>query len=413
MKLLKNKEVSYFCLVFFILTMTLTFFIFLVVENFIGNVNRVQISQNIAVVGGLVKNYPQQEQEIVENYISGHNLNYEFGKDILKKYSYDENLQPYKNSSMYEVYKKTYGRLILVIVLFVIILFLFFILSFQAIYNKIRKVSTGAESIIEGNYEPLSGDRAEGDFGLLIYQFNTMAERLNENVEALREEKIFLKRLITDISHQLKTPLASLIAFNDIISSDAGMLVEDRARFLNESRNQIERIEWLTKNLLKMAKLEAKVVEFDKEEAPISETISKSVRGLLMMAAEKGVIINMIGDTNIIIKHDVNWTMEALSNIIKNCIEHSANGCYVNISWEDNNVFTQIIIEDNGTGISKEELPKIFDRFHKGPNSNNPTNIGIGLYITRTIIEGQGGSIYANSQLGKGTRFAINLLRRV
>ena len=140
-----------------------------------------------------------------------------------------------------------------------------------------------------------------------------------------------------------------------------------------------------------MAKLEAGIVDFDKKEAFINETIQKSITALKLIASEKDININVSGDTSVKVMHDINWTTEALSNIIKNSIEHSENSSEINIYWEDNSVFVQIVISDNGTGISKEELPKIFDRFYKGSNSYSPTNIGIGLYITKTIIEGQGG----------------------
>jgi signal transduction histidine kinase len=265
--------------------------------------------------------------------------------------------------------------------------------------------------IVEGSYTPDLTVREEGDFGLLRHQFNVMAERLKDNMEALREEKLFLKKLITDISHQLKTPLASLVMFNDIMLRDSDMPTEDRRKFLQESKNQMDRIEWLFKNLLKMAKLEGRIVDFKKEAAPIYDTILRSMQPLKLMAFVKNINISLHGDKDILVKHDVNWSTEAFSNIIKNCIEHSKEGGQINISWEDSSIFTQVAIDDNGLGIKREELPKIFDRFYKGPNSNNPTNIGIGLYIAKTIIEGQNGSVYAYSEEGKGTRFVITFMK--
>lgn len=411
MRLFKNNEVRLLLgltiLMFFVFTVILMYS----VKTLSAVVNEIQIKQNIAVIGSVVKRYPELESEIVKNYTREFQGNYEYGKSILDKYSYDNTLNIENNSSVQKELSKIYIKIKITIAAFCMVLILLFLLFLNRIYGKIRRISINAEAVVEGNYKPMDGDKEEGDIGFLTNQFNLMTERLSENLQTLNNEKIFLKKLITDISHQLKTPLASLVMFNDIMKNDTTLSDQDRATFVAESKNQLDRMEWLIKSMLKMAKLESGVVEFEMQEAYLADTVKSSIMGLKNIAEEKNIVINFLGDNSIRVKHDISWTTEAISNIIKNCIEHSGAGSEINISLDENKVFTQIVIQDKGPGIPKPELPKIFDRFYKGSRSGSPTNIGIGLYITKTIIEGQGGSIYVYSEEGKGTKFTVRLMK--
>lgn len=411
MRLIRNKEVQLSIVIIIVLFLTFGAVLAYLFSDFVKNLNALQIKQNVAVIGTIAKEYPQIETDIVKNYTSDFQENYEYGKRILNKYSYDETFGVSENTFLQKEIGHAYSTIFIIITLFALILIISVVLSYYKIFIKIRRLSISAEAVIEGQYQPIEGDKEEGDLGVLTYQFNTMSERLGENVQALHNEKIFLKKLITDISHQLKTPLASLIMFNDLLENDSNMTEKERKTFIIESKNQLERMEWLIKNMLKMAKLETGVVEFEKVDASIEQTLQSSISGLRRIAIEKEIAINISGDNSIIVKHDISWTTEAFSNIIKNCIEHSKKGSEINISWEENSVFVQVVIQDKGAGILKEELPKIFDRFYKGPNSCCPTNIGIGLYISKTIIEGQGGSVYVSSQSGIGTKFTVRIMK--
>ncbi|HEX2927128.1 MAG TPA: HAMP domain-containing sensor histidine kinase [Ruminiclostridium sp.] len=411
MKLLKNKEIQLAIGIILVLLIVFAAVSLYILQSFAVSANKIQIQRNTAVVGAVVKKYPQLESEIVKDFTGGFQKDYENGKAILKKYSYDENLNINENDLLSKSLWRAKTGIETMLVLFGAVLILFCLITFNRVFGRIRRISVSAEAIVEGKYDSIEGDTEDGDIGYLIYQINCMSERLSENVHALENEKIFLKRIMTDISHQLKTPLASLIMFNDILANDGTLTEEERVHFVMESKNQLDRMEWLIKNILKMAKLEAGVVEFTKEEAFISETVQRSLMPLNAIAAEKNIQIKLDGMPEIKVKHDINWTTEALSNIIKNCIEHSQPSGDIQVTWDENNVFVQITIQDNGKGIPKDELPRIFDRFYKGPYSSNPTNIGIGLYITKNIIEGQNGSIYVSSTPGKGTRFTVRFIK--
>lgn len=239
-----------------------------------------------------------------------------------------------------------------------------------------------------------------------------MINRLNNSVKKLKEEKLFLKNIISDISHQLKTPLASLIMFNDLMKNK-DMSLEDKNYFLNLSEEQLKRMEWLIISLLKLSRLEAKVIKFDIKSNPIYITIMKSISPIKEKAREKNISINLKLDEKIRFNHDLNWTAEALTNIIKNSIEHTKNGGYINIKIYETPLAIFISIEDNGEGIPKNLIPKIFKRFYKGENSTNPTSIGIGLSLSKRIIESQNGSINVESEIKKGTKFNITFLKTV
>ncbi|MBL4936522.1 HAMP domain-containing histidine kinase [Clostridium sp. YIM B02515] len=410
MMIFRNKEVKIITSTFIILFTIFVLCFMYMINNSISSINTIVIKQNIGAVGVIVKNHPELEEEIVKNYTADFKNNYEYGKEILNKYSYKEDLSTYKNLVFEKEYKKLYTISLAALAVFGLVFFTFIIMFLRNIFRKVRSFAESTDRIMEGSFNCELSDKEEGDFGLLSHQYNAMSERLKENMEQLKEDKLFLKRIITDISHQLKTPLASLTMYNDIMIRDVEMPFEEKYKFLQEGKNQLDRIDWLIKNLLKMAKLEGKIIEFNKEEKPIYDTIRKSIEPLELSASEKNILIKLSGDKDIRIKHDVNWTREAFSNIAKNCIEHSKLDGIVNISWESNNIFSQIVIEDNGLGISRKELPKIFERFYKGPNSSSPTNVGIGLYIAKAVVEGQEGSIYASSEEGRGTKFTITFI---
>lgn len=168
---------------------------------------------------------------------------------------------------------------------------------------------------------------------------------------------------------------------------------------------------WLIKSILKLARLDAKAIEFDKENQSLNETIEDSVEALESKASEANVKIDFKESAQVIFEHDSEWLQEALINIIKNSIEHSKEGGKIDICLNENPVYRRIIIEDNGEGIREEDLPNIFKRFYKARNSNNSESIGIGLALSKSIIEAHSGIIEAQSKVNEGTRFVITFLK--
>jgi signal transduction histidine kinase len=375
--------------------------------------NREYIRQNIATAGAVIQRYPELEEELVSNITSGYEKNYEYGKAVMQKYSYDERLKLEKNRPVRAFYYKALASVLLMVFIGFIFIHRIVMMDLGKVFGKIRSFSEYAEAVVEGNYETPSDEYREGDLYIFSHQFNLMASRLRESIESLKKEKLFLKDTITNISHQLKTPVASLIMFNEILKNDEGMDCEERRNFVDMSLVQLERMEWLIKNLLKLARLDAGVVDFKLEQTIINETIQKALNGIETKAKAKNQSIIIKGSGAGVLKHDSDWTAEALSNIIKNSIERTAEGGEINITWEETPLSIQIAVQDNGQGIPEDEIGKVFRRFYKGKTSVNPASVGIGLALTKVIVESQGGTITVTSKEGVGTEFRMSFLKTV
>ena len=268
-----------------------------------------------------------------------------------------------------------------------------------------------ADEMVEGNFNFSKFKFEEGDFYVFYNKFTHMGERLENALNDLKNEKINLKDIINDISHQLKTPLSALIAYNDILKNHENMDVETKSKFIEMTSEQLDRMDWLITTLLKYARIESNAVSYNKEMIPLSESIRYAIAPLKLSADNKNQNIELDINSEGYYFHDKKWIAESLSNIIKNAIEHTDINGKIKITLEETPMSISITISDNGEGIEKTELKNIFKRFYKGKNSINPKSIGIGLSLSKKIIEAHGGSITAESDLGKGTSFNIIFLK--
>ncbi|MDU6877520.1 MAG: HAMP domain-containing sensor histidine kinase [Clostridium botulinum] len=409
------KELTFkFSMLFILFAVLTTFFI----KGELTKLNKDYINQNTLIAGNILSKHPELEEEIIlslkgnEDATYKEEKNYKIGKNFLKKYSYDENLDIYKNPAL-EQFSTTF--IYRIIIYFGVVIFITYIMiydKFKYFYKKAEILTEAAEKIMDGHFNKFLDENKEGEFYILYSKFNLMANRLEESLSNLKKEKIFLKNIISDISHQLKTPLSSLIMFNELMKNE-NMPIEDRKNFLKLSDEQLKRMEWLIINLLKIGRLEAGVVEFKRENNPLYVTINKALAGLSEKAKEKSQKVIVDIDKDLYFKHDMEWTAEAISNIIKNSIEHTNIGGEIKISCEKTPISVTITIKDNGEGIPEKLQNKIFERFYKGENSVNPSSIGIGLSLTKSIIESQNGSITVESQEGEGTEFTIIFLKTI
>ncbi|MGL5084741.1 MAG: sensor histidine kinase, partial [Clostridium sp.] len=244
-------------------------------------------------------------------------------------------------------------------------------------------------------------------------KFNKMENRIENSIGLLQDEKINLKNIINDISHQLKTPLMALSMYNEILSDHRNMESEDVDNFISLSKEQLDRMGWLVKTLLKYARLESNVVQYNKEYFSLNNTIEESMNPLQIKANEKNQKLIFNYKEEIEYYHDRKWVAESISNIIKNAIEHTDNNGKIEVSLEQTPISITIAIKDNGEGIEKSEIKKIFNRFHKGESSINPTSIGIGLCLSKSIIQSHNGDITVESKLGVGSIFYITFLKTI
>lgn len=338
---------------------------------------------------------------------------YKDAKKILKEYGYDEDMSFEANDLMQDMNMKIILVFSMIFIIFLSVLYIFYIRELKKIFIEIDKMSNNIWKMSCGEYEKLDDEFAEGDIAILSSNLNFMGERVNNSISLLKEDKENLKDFLSDISHQLKTPLSSLIMFNDLLRENEDMPYETRVKFLDKSEEQLSRMEWLIMNLLKVGRLEAGVIKFNLEEDKVLDTVNLALSPLEDMAIKKNQTVTITGDKKALLLHDKEWLAEALTNIIKNSIEHTGKKGKINIEIVSGKLITKIIISDNGEGIPKEMQKKIFKRFYKGERSRDPKSIGIGLSLAKSIIESQNGEIRLVSEKGKGTTFIISFIKSI
>jgi signal transduction histidine kinase len=370
---------------------------------------------NHSIAGAFISRHPELEGEIIGYFTKG--LSFEdqiLGEVTLKKYGYDENI-PVSVVPIISSFQNSFRRSSSSVLLTAFtIIFSIIILDYKSILKKIRDISRAAERIVEGDFSYKLPDDREGEFAILGHQFNEMSSRVQRGIELLKKDKIFLKDILSDISHQLKTPLSSLIAFNDLILDGNIYDEEIKKDFLQKSRNQLNRMEWLIINLLKIARLEAGAINFEKKKCSLLLPIERALESLKVKYEEKKQhIIVKEKNNNVLIYQDENWMTEAYTNIVKNCIEHTPEEGEIYIELSETSLFVRVSIKDNGEGISQEDLPHVFQRFYKGKNSLKSDSVGIGLALSKSIIENQQGSITVKSKPGLGTEFEIIFLKNI
>lgn len=272
-------------------------------------------------------------------------------------------------------------------------------------YNDISELTYKIDKILHNNDYTNFDVNKEGELAVLNSEIYKMTVRLREQTERLENEKNYLKDYLANISHQIRTPMTSI---NIMISrlSRQELTFEDRFKMIKEISKLLTRIEWLITALLKVAQLESDTVKLKKEKTNVEEVVNKALEPLKIQAEIKNIKMKLKIEKNTNYKGDYYWSVEAISNIIKNCIEHSENGGIIEIISETNPIYTEIIITDEGKGICKEDLPHLFERFYRGNNSGSE-GIGIGLYLTKMIISKQNGVITAKNRENKGAEFNI------
>ncbi|MDF2671921.1 MAG: resE8 [Clostridiales bacterium] len=369
----------------------------------------------IRVMGGItakvIEKAPQLEGEIVP-LMTGKLTSEEeaHGIDILRQYGLQESL----DVSLFPYIKEGFSSSIFYILILGLaltgLLFLMNYLQHGYFYNNMRDFSSAAKRIVEGDYNLKFGEKSEGDLSKLAQSFNMMGEVIRGNISALRKEKEFLVDLLSDISHQLKTPLSTMILYNDIMLYKE-LSSQQRETFLKNTQSQLNRMRWLIQSFLKLAKIDANAIELEIEDQSLNETLEEVIETLESKALERRVRIDFIQREDILLMHDRLWLQEALINVVKNGIEHSPEGGNVAIDLEENPVYTRITVKNTGEVISEEDLANIFKRFYKGKNSSKSDSIGIGLSLAKSIIERHGGYIEARSDMDEGTRFIITFLK--
>ena len=248
----------------------------------------------------------------------------------------------------------------------------------------------------------------EGEMYKLFHSVNTLVSVLNAHIENEFRTKEFLKDTISDISHQLKTPLAALNIYNGILQSETENL-PDLKEFTILSEQELDRIEALVQNLLKITRLDAGAIILEKNFENVSDMMHDIEQHFAYRAKQEQKELILSGDDDIMLFCDREWMIEAVSNLVKNAFDHTDAGKHICVEWKQMPDMLQIVVEDNGCGIHSEDVYHIFKRFYRSRFSKDTQGIGLGLPLAKTIVELHGGNMKVDSVLGKGSAFIINI----
>ncbi len=262
---------------------------------------------------------------------------------------------------------------------------------------------------ISGNKDVTIECNDEGELYRLFHEVNSLVAILNAHAENEKNAKKFLKNTISDISHQLKTPLAALNIYMGLIQDEAEELPTIQ-EFSRLSEQELERIEGLVQNLLKITKLDAGMIVLEKSLENVSEIAESVKKHFLFRASQEGKEICLSGSGETAFLCDRSWMMEAISNLVKNALDHTKEGDCIRMEWWVSASIVQITIKDNGSGIYPEDLHHIFKRFYRSRYSKDAQGIGLGLSLAKAIVEAHNGTIEVDSTLGRGTSFTMNFL---
>lgn len=405
-KIFVNSEVKKSTI---ILTSLLTIFIIIQGLLYVVYTNN-QKQDYIDIVGSMVSKTialnPELEKELIPLITKNiSNEDKEAGQIILQEYGIASTL----NNNLFPNLRNNYGIFIVSVVLSLLLLILNYI-QYNYFFKKVRNISLAANKILDDDYSVLINEDKEGDFSKLALAFSNVRSIIRNNISTTQKEKQYLVELLQNISHQLKTKLATIMLYNDILLNRK-LTEEQRVQFLEDNRIQLDNMNMMIQNILKLARLDANAIEFYKKEDNLNKTIEEVVYTFKDFADDANIELSLNNDEQISFLHDKFWIQEAFSNIIKNSIEHTPQNGKVKIYLYDNPAYSRVIIKDMGKGIAQEDVANIFKRFYKNKSSNKKDSVGIGLAISKSIIESHNGYIDIKSAKGEGTSFFITFMK--
>lgn len=280
----------------------------------------------------------------------------------------------------------------------------------QRRYHKMEELAQKLDRILHGQDQVLIEDQQEGELSILNSELQKMTLRLKEQTDLLTSDKLRLTEAIQDIFHQIRTPLTSMNLITSMLG-DENLTYERRLEMTREIKRQLERVQWLVETLLKLSKIDSGTAQFQTEPISAAALIQKAAEPLQIPMELRGLtLITKVTDEHL--TGDFNWTVEAVVNILKNCMEHTPPGGSITVQCTETALFTELIISDTGSGFSKDDIPRLFDRFYRGKNASDDS-IGIGLALSQSILTAQNGTIKAENASNGGARFVIRFYKSV
>lgn len=401
MKKLNKTNLKYIILIFII------FLIYLISILLSNNYQYKKYTLNYntkinSVLSLLIDKYPSLTKEELINILNNstdtkENILKQYGLDIEKDSFILNNEKVYLNSIKVTI--------IITSSLFLIVLFIILVHEYIKLKN-INNLTKVLEEINNKNYKIDIDDFREDELSILKSEIYKTTIMLKEQADNSTLDKINLKDSLSNISHQLKTPLTSINIMLDNILDSEEMSEDVRTEFINNIKREISNINFLVAGILKLSRLDANVVNFIVEKVKVKDIINECIKNVSSLCDLKSISIDVTGNEMLKINCDFKWEVEAITNILKNCVEHSNNNSKIDIKYINNKMYTEITIKDYGVGIPEKDVKHIFERFYKGSNSTSDS-VGIGLSLSKSIIEQENGTINVNSKLNRGTVFTI------
>lgn len=352
-----------------------------------------------------MEKYPEVKEEDILKIINNRD---DSSENILEKYGYDDELS-YIKELRENINKNLINTAVLIGIFGIASLSIF--MRYVLIQEKeLKEINEYIKEVNNKNYSLKIEDNKDGELSRLRNELYKTTVILREAAENSEEEKEKLSIAIADISHQLKTPLTSIRIMLDNISDNPDMPQEIREDFIQDISKQVEHMSSLVISLLKTAKFDAGTIKMENEEIDAKKLIDSVINNLAILIEIKEIEVITKIDEKAIFIADYKWQQEALTNILKNAIEHSQPKSNIYIIVENTSIFLKIKIKDEGQGIEQKDLKHIFERFYRAKNCNEDS-IGIGLSLAKTIIEQNNGYIKATSEVGKGTLFEIKYIK--
>lgn len=405
MKIFKNRNLRK--------TITLGIILIILSTLIFAIVNNIQYKHYLKIVNEKIDNiinkviekYPEITEEEVLDIINNNTTTY---NNVLDKYGYTQEISHIKSLGE-QIEKNKIQNITFVIVLGLLPLGIYSTYVFIQ-EKKIAEINEYIKQVNNKNYILKIEENDNSELSKLRNELYKTTILLKETAEQSEKEKENLSTAIADISHQLKTPLTSIRIMLDNISDNPDMEKEIREDFLSDISKQIDWISSLVISLLKIAKFDAGTIKMENKEINVKDLINNVIENLAIIIEVKEIKIITNIDESATFIADYKWQLEALTNILKNAIEHSRQSSKIYITVENTSLFLKIKIQDEGQGISKKDLKHIFERFYRTQNSSE-NSIGIGLALAKTIIEQNNGYIKVDSEIDKGTTFEIRFLK--
>ncbi len=409
MSLLENKRLKKFLIQLAVVLLFGTIFI-----QVIAYINAVRFKSEMLIhdyelSGYLVQKHPEMASEIRAAFTTDKSPGHiEAGKALLEQSGYKSSTQLHLIPRANRFYKTNSIAGIIFSILFGLAVLSTVYSFIKVFYNKIHQYNKDINKIMDGEILTRLDDNEEGSLSKLAASINMMTASLYAHIKNEKQNRVFLEDVLTNVSHQLKTPLSALTMYNEIMR-DENTDNEVIARFLNKSQNELERMRTLIANLLKLARLDAGIIELNKSSHDLNDIMARVVESFETRLQKERKTYEVISNGKLSYICDREWMLEALSNLFKNAVEHTSAGSRIEVLIEETLLMTKITIQDNGEGIHPDDINHIFKRFYRSRFSQNKQGTGIGLTLAKTIIEMHGGFISVESTVKKGTRFTVHL----